>query len=109
MGTVTVRDVEAKLRQWQSGELSASSLHAWAEKTYGVEAWEPESEAVNEVLAQLDMMDMNLLTLEDVPVLVKALRSKDYVRVLDGHFAAVDIESRKAALANDPMYAPFCK
>jgi len=97
------------LRRWQSGELSASSLHAWAEQTYGVDAWEPESEAVNEVLARLDMMDMILLTPEDVPVLVKALRSKDFIRVLDGHFAEIDIDSRKAALANDPMYAPFCK
>ena len=106
---VTAQHVEDKLRSWEAGALTASALHDWAGSLYAVEHCDAESDAVNEVLAQLDMMDMNLVTVDDVPVLVEALRSSDFVQHLQRHFQAVNIESRKQALASDPMYAPFCK
>ena len=109
MRVVTVADVEAKLHQWQSGQLSTPELHSWAEATYAVSSWESETEAVSEVLAWLDMMDMNLVTVEDVPAFLSALSSPEFVAVIEEHFGGLDIEARKRELASVPMYAPFCK
>ncbi len=109
MAIVTASAVESKLRQWQSGELTAAEVHAWAEDTFGVDQWEPESDAVNEVLAQLDTLDMNLVTSEDIPILLAALRSDNFESILTEHFSKVDIELRKSRLAAVPLYAPFCR
>jgi len=109
MATVTANLVESKLRQWQSGELTAAEVHNWAEDTFATDQWEPESDAVNEVLAKLDTLDMDLVTAEDVPVLLSALRSNAFEAILAEHFARVDIELRRVRLAGVPPYAPFCR
>src|SRR6478672_6210615 len=108
MAVVTADIVESKLRQWQAGELSAAEVHDWAEKTYAVSSWEPESDAVNEVLAELDMLDMNLVMPDDIPALVAALRAKNYESLLSEYFSRVDFETRKSQLSAVPLYAPFC-
>jgi hypothetical protein len=109
METVSVLDVREVLDQWIVGQLTASEVHAWAETRYLSEEWEPESEAVNFVLSELDRLDMNLLTLEDAPVFLKALQGPDTKRVIGNHYASMDIEARRRALASDPLYAPFCR
>lgn len=109
MEIVTSSDIEEKLRHWQSGKISAAELHDWAEDRYSNHRWETESDAVNEVLAQLDMMNMNLITTEDISVLSRALTSTHYLMVLNEHFKSIDMSNRKIQLANDPLYAPFCK
>jgi hypothetical protein len=109
MGIVTVADVRDKLTQWIAGELTARDVHAWAESRFASEEWDPESSAVNHVLSELDRMDMNLITVEDAPVFLSALEAPNALRVIGDHFATLDVEPRKRALASDPMYAPFCK
>jgi hypothetical protein len=108
MRTVTIADVEAKLEEWRSGRVEASTIREWASARHLMDDWETESNAVKEVLGQLELMDMNLLTIEDIPALKRALRSDDFEAVLGEHFSTIDIAKRKAQLANDPMYAPFC-
>jgi hypothetical protein len=54
------------------------------------------------------MMDMNLLTIQDIPVLLAALKSEDFVTVLDNYFSTIDINARRRNLASDPLYARFC-
>ena len=108
MAVVTADTVESKLRKWQAGETTAAEVHDWAENTYMVSSWEPESDAVNEVLAQLDMLDMNLVTTDDIPVLVAALRSEHFESLLDDHFASIDWKLRKSQLSAVPLYAPYC-
>jgi hypothetical protein len=109
MAVITADTVESKLRKWQAGEVTTTEIHDWAENTYAVSASEPESDAVNEVLAQLDMLNMNLVTKDDIPALVAALRSKDFESLLEEHFATVDLNLRKSQLAEIPLYAPFCR
>jgi hypothetical protein len=109
MAVVTADMVESKLRKWQAGEATAAEIHDWAETTYAVSGSEPESDAVNEVLAQLDMLNMNLVTPDDIPALLEALRSEDFDTVLEEHFAATDFNLRKSQLSKVPLYAPFCR
>ena len=108
MAVVTADIVESKLRQWKTGQVSAAEVHDWAEKTFAVDSWEPESDAVNEVLAELDMLDMNLVIPDDIPVLVTALRAKNFEALLSEYFSKIDFELRKSQLSADPLYAPFC-
>jgi hypothetical protein len=78
-----------------------------------VNAWECEDDVTNEVLAALDMLDMNLLTADDVPVLRAMLqlpagqgdRASD---LLDAHFHGMDLDERKRRLAKEATYARFC-
>jgi len=109
MAVVTADIVESKLRRWQAGEITAAEVHGWAENTYAVSSSEPESDAVNEVLAQLDMLDVNLVTPDDIPVLIAALRSEQFEALLSKHFASVDLNLRKTQLSAVPLYAPFCR
>jgi hypothetical protein len=109
MEIVTAADVREKLEQWLAGQLTARQVHAWAESRFMTEEWDPESESVNFVLSELDRMDMNLVTVEEAPVFLEALRAPHTKRIIGDHYASRDIEARKSALASDPMYAPFCK
>ena len=108
MAVVTADSVESRLRDWQAGRVTAAHIHEWAENTYAVSAWEPESDAVNEVLAQLDMLDMNLVTPDDIPALIAALRSDNFEALISDHFATVDYRLRKTQLTGVSPYAPFC-
>lgn len=73
-----------------------------------------EDEIVNQVLLELDSMCMNLTTAEDVPHLMQVLAiprgqigtakalQRDYAR-------SIPIQAWRLALAQDPLYGPYCK
>jgi hypothetical protein len=101
--------------------MTAHELHEWAEGNYlndGVqyEDWDEieEHSVTNEVLAELDMMDMNLMTTEDVPAYLDfletppALFEEGYKR-LQQCLEQIDIKKRAAALSADPFYERFCQ
>ena len=70
MSAVITRDeLRTVLDDWQSGKRTPGDVHEWAEARYATHAWECEDDVANEVLAALDVLDMNLLTRDDVPVL----------------------------------------
>lgn len=108
MGIVTAVEIDAKLNEWQLGTVTTAEIHDWAVTRYATAEWEPESDSANEVLSFLDMLDVNLTTLEDVPALKEALRSENAADILDAHFQTVDFAMRKRRLAADPFYARFC-
>jgi len=109
MEIVSAADIDAKLTEWQSGAATAAEVHEWAVARYATHKWEPESDSVNEVLAELDMLDVNLTTIADVPALKSALRSESAADILAAHFQAIDFAARKLQLAADPLYERFCK
>lgn len=74
-----------------------------------VDEYETESDNVNEILARLDMLDMNLTTIEDIPVLVSALKADNYISILEKHNSKIDIVKRKKELQNLSPYKEFCK
>ena len=111
--TITRGEVRAVLQAWQRDELTARKVHDWAEDRYAASAFEPEDEVVNEVLAKLDTLDMNLTTTADVPALLTALEQppaemQDTIAALERYFDSVNIAARIIQCAADPLYAPFC-
>jgi hypothetical protein len=108
MALITRTDIEAKLRAWAAGQIEAAAVHEWAESHHSSE-WERENESVNEVLGQLDMMDMNLMTPDDIPALLSALRANNAAEVLEKHASSIDFADRKKRLRTIPFYARFCR
>jgi hypothetical protein len=94
--------------------MTATAVHDWAVERYAVSDFTTEDVIVNEVLARLDMLDANLTTADDVPALQRLLAShpaasSEAVGRYDEHLECVDFGERKRRLANEPLYAPFCK
>ncbi|WP_428382966.1 hypothetical protein [Nevskia ramosa] len=105
-------DVATVLREWAAGVLSSEQVFKWANAHFAIEAWDAEDGAVNEVMAQLDTMDMNLVTSEDAPILLAALEAKTAegaAEVIGSHNAVIDWSARKQRLSSEPLYSPFCK
>jgi len=98
MRTITASYFRQVLTDWALGNLTESQVHAWAEDRFCTSSYECESGAANEVLSRLDMMDMNPLTSEDIPVLLDALSSPEYLSMLEKYEQQVDISARRTAL-----------
>ena len=115
------KDLKEKLLQWQKGQMTAHELHEWAEGNYlnddvECEDWDEieEHSVTNEVLAELDMMDMNLMTTEDVPAYLDFLETppasfEEGYKKLQQYLKQNDMKKRAAALSADPFYARFCQ
>ncbi len=62
------KDLQELLESWRVGRIAAKDVQAWAEARYQVDEWEAEDSVVNEILAHLDALDMNLIIVDDVQV-----------------------------------------
>lgn len=116
MATVTRAEMRQVLERWRSGQLHAGEVNAWAGARFPADVppgWEYEDEVVGEVLAHLDLMDMNLTTSDDVPAFLEALsvRHDDLAgarALIAAHRSGIDFRARQARYAADPFYGPFC-
>ena len=110
MATVINRDdLRSILRDWIAGRLSSTQVHEWAEARYATHTFEAEDDVVNVVLSDLDMLDLNLRTAEDAPILLQALDYSDSqleeaCALLDRHTGSIDLDARKRMLKGDPLY-----
>ena len=107
------RELQNILKQWLNGSLSAADVHAWAEERYLSESYEPEDQVTNIILRELDTIDMNLITKEDVPIFLemvndKALTEQEAEKKWNLYSQSIDLKKRMKELASDPLYAPFC-
>jgi hypothetical protein len=107
-------EIESILRRWQSGELTHVEVFDWANNRFCTSQWDPEDEIVNEVLSELDTLNINLTTADDISHLLGLLKiPSGELEIARSHQVAysktIDLQSRRAALVNDPFYAPFCK
>ena len=109
MEIITANHMYSILEAWAEGSMSEADVHAWAEDRYAVNAYEPESEAVNEVLAQLDQMNINLLMRTDVPLLREALSAQRPQDLFDKIYVEVPVAERKKLLRNNFFYRAFCQ
>lgn len=110
---VTRKDIVRTLESWKRGDLKGKEVYEWAVQRYATSNWEPEDEFTNEVLGRLDMLNMNLVTTEDIPALLAFLSAKngfdDALKKLESYEASIDKEVRKRKCELDPLYEPFCK
>ena len=112
MISITRAEIALVLERWTTGQLDAREVHAWAEARFAVDAYEPEDEVANEVLACLDMLDMNLVIAQDVPTLMLALNART-AEEASKELCVVPtpeaLSERRRALVDDALYAPFCR
>jgi hypothetical protein len=110
---VTRAEVGRMLVDWEAASVSAAEVHGWAERHYAVADRQPEDQVVNEVLARLDMLDIDLIVAADVPALRRLLESMparlpDALNEYEAYVDSIDLRRRRQELAGDPFYGPFC-
>jgi hypothetical protein len=108
MNVVVSRDeLRAELRRWREGRVNASGLKAWLEG-----AQPGRDPTVKEVLADLDVLEVHLLTPDDVPALLRFLDEEDHqegLRAWVSYRDGIDLDARSRALKRDRFYRPFCR
>ena len=107
------QQVDQLLAEWEAGRVTAVEVHEWAVARYAVSGVEIENDVVNQVLAELDALDVNLVIAQDVPELRTLLRSDPATSAAaiaryESYAASLDLAARRRQLAGDPLYAPFC-
>lgn len=116
---ITRKQLKNLLTKWRNGELTEEQLHDWAENRYlndevDYSDWENDKSVTNEVLGALDMMDMNLMTKEDIESYMKFLDTPpgqiiQGLRKLEDDLKMINYPERKKTLAKIPFYKDFCK
>jgi hypothetical protein len=118
---ISRKDLREKLLQWQGGRMRAPELNDWAVENYlnddvEYEDWDEaeENSVTNSVLGALDMMDIDLMTPEDIPTYLDFLETppasfEEGYKKLQQYLEKIDIKKRAAALVTDPFYERFCK
>jgi hypothetical protein len=110
-------ELAQKLKDWQAGRVSSEELLRWADGLYpsddvDYEDWEGDDSVTNEVLAALDMLDMNLALPEDAPIYLDFLSTPvgqfqvGYARYKQA-LERIDYSTRRTSLRSVPPYAPF--
>ena len=121
MKIVTRTQLLDKLNQWAAGTLSSVDMHAWAANLHasGVadfDDWEGDHRfsVSKEVVEELYMLDMNLLTSGDVPFFVSFLNTprdqfeKGYIDFVS-HLHQIDHKKRQDALKAIEPYVKYCR
>ena len=107
------------LKQWEAGTLSESQLHEKAEELWEQDEWSqldkdnPRSIAI-EVLSQLEILNHQLITTEDIPAIVNFLRTpigqeQNGWKTWRQYWENIDLEARKQTLKDNPYYSTLVK
>jgi hypothetical protein len=107
--TIYRDEVSQVLKKWQDGELSAKDVHHWAVDRYAMPSYEAEDEVVNEVLSELDMLDIYLITVQDIPALLEAVslpadRIDEVSNVIHRQWQSISLDERQRIWRYDPLY-----
>jgi hypothetical protein len=117
--TITRAEIKSRILDWQKGALTARQIREWANKVcvpgdniYDDE--EGDESIACEVLFLLDVLDMNLSTVEDAPLYLRLLETpkggfEAAMKDFDKKFAARDLKARKHRLQGDPLYSAYTK
>lgn len=107
--------IRAWLLEWQQGTMTASGVHAAAEALWEAGDEWPEYSRNDprsiwlEALSQLDMMNQQLITVEDVPALLAFLdtpsgKEEQAWIAWERYWASVDFRTREKQLRGVPPY-----
>jgi hypothetical protein len=110
MPDVTRKELKNILLDWQAGALGPLEVLEWAEEHSC-----PESlgdKVVAEILNNLDVLHLNLITVEDIPAFLRALgtspeKAHEGLDILKKHDDSVDWEARKEKYKGHPIYGPM--
>lgn len=112
---VDTKALRSLLERWQAGEVDERFVHEEAERLWGHrDEWplyretDPRSIPL-EVLEQLEILNHQLITREDVPTMLAFLDTPPGEQTRGWaawrrHWQEVDIDARRTALAHNPYY-----
>jgi hypothetical protein len=114
---LTREELGRMLKAWETGRVSSAEVLKWADAVYGsdhidYEDWEGDDSVTKEVLASLNLLDMNLAVPADAPIYLDFLATprgefpSGYVRYKEG-LDGIDYPARRQQLKDDPLYAQF--
>ena len=121
MKTISRVEIEDLLDSWSKGAISDKDVHEWGQSHYcisniDVEDWEENGSisVANSVLAELDQLDMNLRTKEDISILKECLNAPAgcgarAISTMQKLLSKIDLQTRAKELKENPVYEPFCK
>lgn len=100
-----------QLVQWQEQTLSDEQI--WNLALRCKAQTQPEDQVVRDLIDILCALPEDLVTRDDLPVFFDALdnppeEEEMSVNLLWNYADLIDIVARRQALANDPLYGPYC-
>jgi hypothetical protein len=104
---VSRADVATLLHGWMEGRVNAAGVKEWVERSG--DGGDP---IVREVLHELDLLEVYLLTAEDAPALLAFLHARSFDEGLQAwtrYREAIDLDARSRALKKNRFYRPFCR
>ena len=107
---VSREELAALLGRWAAGAATPQEVKALASGAVATDA--PRDETLHEVLAELDVLEVHLLTDEDVPALIAFLSSEDFAAGRSAwtrYRDAINLDKRSKKLKKIEFYRPFCR
>ena len=116
---ITREQVRSKLRDWRDGKISTEEIFEWAGSLYPNTECEYEdregkesNSVTNEVLAALDMVNINLNIPEDAEIFLEFLSAplgefESAYAFLQRRLNSIEYDLRRKTLCDNPLYAPF--
>jgi hypothetical protein len=111
---VTRDELADLLERWERGELTAQQVWDWSSARYWpgeteIDDWENDLSATNEILAQLDSMDINLVVVDDVPIHRRFLtapkeRTAQAHEIWRSELNSIDYQHRMKTLRDNPIF-----
>lgn len=116
-------DLRNLLLDWQAGKLSDEEMYNCVSENHFGNYYDP---LMMSLLRDLDMMDMNLITKDDVPIYLQLLDLEfipereerdekwdilaDFLDLYTGYYyRTLDRNKRAASLVGDPFYGKFAR
>ena len=111
---VTRDELSELLVKWERGDLTAQQVWDWVDARYWlgdteIDDWDGDLSATNEILAQLDSMDINLVLVDDVPIHRRFLASPrehtaQAFEFWKSELDSIDYRQRMKSLRDNPMF-----
>ncbi len=111
---VTRDELVDLLAKWERSELTAQQVWGWVSDRYWpgdteIDDWEGDLSATNEILAELDSMDINLVLVDDVPIHRRFLASPQgqtaqAFEAWKSELESINYRQRQRSLRDDPMF-----
>ena len=121
MTTISRSQILEKLSQWAAGALSPVEMHRWAVQLHDADDidfddWEHDHafSVAREAVAELEMIDMNLIVPGDAPIFIEFLDTprdqfeKGYIEFV-ARLQAINVKERRKTLKGTEPYARFCR
>jgi len=108
---ITREEVTTLLTQWHGGAKTELEIWQWAEQAK--ESGGAADVLVRDLVDNLATLPFDMITTEDVPVMLDALRNPISeadlsVNLLWNHLDGIDTNGRREALREHPFYGEFC-